>query len=219
MNKPKTNVITFIKRNAAYIILALCILAIGLSVTFAIIGGSKDLMPEGNNPSIETPNPDDKPDETPDDNPTTNPDENPTVETITFIMPVSNPSKINDYSDTMVFNSTLDRFSTHKALDFFVEEGAPVYAVWDGVVESVTNDVLKGVTVVLDHGNGLKTVYNSLADVDAVTEGQRLNKGDVLGEASVTNRQEHADGAHLHFEVMEDGVVIDPAKYLTIDEK
>ena len=46
-----------------------------------------------------------------------------------------------------------------------------------------------------------------------------MKKGDKIGEASVTNRQEYKSGAHLHFEVSEKGVSVDPAKYLTFDEK
>ena len=41
----------------------------------------------------------------------------------------------------------------------------------------------------------------------------------MIGEVSVSNRTEYKDGAHLHFEVMEDGVLIDPIKYLAIEEK
>ena len=143
----------------------------------------------------------------------------PVQETITFIMPVSEVTSISEYTTTMVFNSTLDRYQTHTAIDFYAQEGTPVYAVWKGTIESVTNDLLKGVTVIIDHGNGLKTVYNSLADGDAVSVGQTVKQGDIIGEVSVTNRQEYGEGAHLHFEVLENGVVIDPIKYLTIDEK
>jgi murein DD-endopeptidase MepM/ murein hydrolase activator NlpD len=119
----------------------------------------------------------------------------------------------------MVFNSTLDRYQVHNAIDFYAQEGTPVYAVYDGTIESVTNDLLKGVTVTIDHGNGLKTVYNSLADGETVIVGQTVKQGDIIGEVSVTNRQEYGEGAHLHFQVLENGQVIDPAKYLTLDEK
>jgi murein DD-endopeptidase MepM/ murein hydrolase activator NlpD len=73
--------------------------------------------------------------------------------------------------------------------------------------------------VTIDHGNGLKTVYNSLADGDSVTEGQVVKAGDVIGQVSVTNRQEYKSGAHLHFEVLENGDSIDPIKYLNMDNK
>jgi murein DD-endopeptidase MepM/ murein hydrolase activator NlpD len=105
------------------------------------------------------------------------------------------------------------------ALDFFAEEGTKVFAVYDGVIESVGQDFLTGTTITIDHGNGLKTVYNSLADGDNVVVGQRVKSGDVIGEVSLTNRQEYGEGAHLHFQVFENGEVIDPAKYLNFNEK
>jgi murein DD-endopeptidase MepM/ murein hydrolase activator NlpD len=126
---------------------------------------------------------------------------------------------MTEYSETMVWSSTLNRFSSHTAIDFFANEGSSVFAVYDGVVKSVETSVLKGTTITIDHGNGLLTVYNSLADGDSVTVGQKVSKGQVIGQVSVTNRQEYKDGAHLHFEVIENGENIDPIKYLDIAEK
>ena len=78
---------------------------------------------------------------------------------------------------------------------------------------------MQGVTITIDHGNGLKTIYNSLADAESVFQGQTVKQGDVIGEVSTSNRQEYKDGAHLHFEVLENGEKVDPLKYLLIEEK
>ena len=134
-------------------------------------------------------------------------------------MPVTNPTAIGAFSDTMVWCSTLNRFESHLAIDFYADEGTSVLAAYDGTVESVESTFLEGVTVTIDHGNGLKTVYNSLLDADTVAVGQTVSQGDIIGDVSVSNRQEYKDGAHLHFEVVENGEIIDPAKYLSIDEK
>ena len=61
--------------------------------------------------------------------------------------------------------------------------------------------------------------YNSIAENDNLFVGQKVKQGTVIGTVSVTNRQEYKSGAHLHFETIENGEVIDPAKYLTIEEK
>ena len=79
--------------------------------------------------------------------------------------------------------------------------------------------MLKGVTVIIDHGNDLCSIYNSLADGISVSVGQMVNQGDVIGQVSTTNRREYLDGPHLHFEVEENGELINPRKYLWIDEK
>ena len=223
----------FFKRNGLYLLLALCIIAIGLSVALSLVGRNENNDPNNSiNNGItgdddnETPNGDGNGDENGDGNEddkpsngTTDDGETPVVKVITFVMPVTNATKITEYSDTMVFNSTLNRFSSHKAMDIFAEEGTEVYAVYEGTIENVENSLLSGVTVTIDHGNGLKTIYNSLEDAEDVFIGQKVAQGDVIGYVSTTNKQEYKEGAHLHFEVEENGVIIDPSKYLTINEK
>lgn len=204
--------ISFIKRNAVYIVVALCILAVGLTVTFSLLANDRKSI------TVETPIVNDTPvDETPvvPDTPV----DKPVEEIIEFMLPVANYTSIEHYSDTMVFNSTLKRYSAHKATDFIAPEGSKVYCVWNGKVESIENTLLQGVSITVDHGNGLKTVYNSLADGNAVKVGQTLKKGDVIGEVSATNRQESFKSAHLHFEVVENGNSIDPIKYMVLEEK
>ncbi len=225
MKQTESKALNFFKRNAVYLILAFCILAIGLSVTLVLVHRNNEAQQlenplEQEDPSDNTdlPSGPEEPDDPVDVPGTEEPDE-PVIDVIEFIMPVENATEIAGYSESMVFNSTLGRFSAHTAIDFFAAEGTPVYAVEDGTVESVTNGILEGVTVIIDHGDGLKTVYNSLADPDEVSVGQKVARGDKIGEVSVTNRQEYKDGAHLHFEVTENGETIDPGKYLVFEEK
>ena len=78
---------------------------------------------------------------------------------------------------------------------------------------------MQGTTITIDHGNGLYSIYNSLADGDSVSVGKSVNQGDEIGQVSVSNRQEYKAGAHLHFEVKENGQLVDPAKYLESQEK
>ena len=228
MKKANGKFVLFLKKNALWLILSFCILAVGLSVTLMMVtGGDAGTQIEKPNDNDDDNKPGDNDDNKPGDNDDNDEDvivpgddDNEPVDTvIVFAMPVENATSIGEYSETMVFNSTLSRFSTHLAIDFFAPEGTDVLAAYDGVVESVTNDLLKGYTVTIDHGNGLKTIYNSLADGDAVTTGQKVAKGDVIGKVSVTNRQEYKSGAHLHFEVMENNELIDPETYLVFDEK
>ena len=193
MKKSNGRLIMFMRRNAVYLVLALCIVAVGLSITFMLLSDASvdSTLDSGKNPPvIETP---------------IEPDE-----------PVVKP---DDPTERMVFNSTLGHYSAHLAVDFYAPEGTEVVAVYDGTIKSVESSLLKGTTVTIDHGNGLYSVYNSLADGDAVVVGQSVKQGDVIGEVSVTNRQEYKSGAHLHFEVTENGTTIDPAKYLEFDEK
>ena len=220
MQKTNNKILGFIKRNAFYLILSLCIIAVGVSLLL-VLTGKENRLPS-NQVGVETPG--DSNLEKPNENepPVDNinpPEEVPVVKPIEFINPVEDSTAIVDYSEQMVFNSTLNRYSAHLAIDFIANEGAEVSAVYDGVVSKVETTFLQGTTITIDHGNGLFSVYNSLADGDMVSVGKSVKQGDVIGLVSATNRQEADKGAHLHFSVIESGEVIDPAKYLTLDNK
>ena len=210
MRKNKRSLTMFLRRNAVYLVLGLCILAVGLSITFMLLTNKNDLSLKVDNSQIVNPMPDDNNAET----------ENSAVnKPIYFIVPIANPTSVGEYSETMVYNSTLNRYSAHLAVDYYAPEGTDVLAVFDGSVLSVETTFLQGTTITIDHGNGLYSIYNSLADGDSVSVGQKVSQGDVIGQVSTTNRQEYKNGAHLHFEVKENGTLIDPAKYLESQEK
>lgn len=219
MKEKPNKALIFLRRNAIYIVLALCIVAVGLSIALMTATQKENFGNIDDIPTITDPN-----DKDPSDGPGNSEGDKPPVEEpvdvpVEFIMPVANPTSISEYSEQMVFNSTLNRYGAHKAIDFFATEGTDVLAVFDGTIVSVENTLLNGTTIVIDHGDGLKTVYNSLEDGELVTVGQQVKKGDVIGAVSLSNKQEYKSGAHLHFEVIENDKVIDPAKYLNLDLK
>ena len=222
----------FLKKNAVYLVLALCVLAIGLSITLVMVNSSDPISQHASTvddtPTITEPTDDpttpvndptnNEPTE-PVDDPTPGGNEVPVVKVVTFVSPVNDFTSVEDYTDTLAYNATLKRFEAHKAMDFFAEEGADVFAVYDGVISDIETTLLTGTTVTVDHGDGLYTIYNSLADGESVFVGQAISKGAKIGEVSVSNRQEAAGGAHLHFQVKENGSFINPAKYLSLEEK
>lgn len=213
MKKTQSKTTEFMKKNAIYFVMGLCIIAIGFSILYMVLPVDNDLT---NKPDVDVSTPI-EPDDT--DEGSDIPDDEPVQKPVVFIMPVSSPDSIVEYTETMVWSSTMSRYSAHLAIDFFAPEGTDVLAVYDGTVESVENTLLTGYTVTINHGNGLKTVYNSLADGDCVVVGQTVKSGDVIGQVSVTNRQEYKSGAHLHFETVENGEKINPEKYLDLDNK
>ncbi len=214
MNKSTAKIVAFFRKNAIYCILAFCILAVGLSVALMLVNRPdvQDQFVNQGGQLTDDPLDVEKPDDP------LQPDE-PVVQVVTFIMPVDGVTEIGEYCETVAFNQTLGIYEAHRAIDFYAQEGSEVYAVYDGVVESIESSVLHGVTICINHGNGLKTYYNSIMDGDAVVVNQKVKQGDVIGEVSVTNRQEYKSGAHLHFSVTENGQTIDPATYLTFEEK
>ena len=135
-----------------------------------------------------------------------------------MIMPVETVSVVNDYG--FYHNKTLNNYYEHKGVDFTAEVGAEVLAVEDGVVENIyLNDVLTGTEVIIDHGDGVKTVYRFVDVAEGLTVGAEVKKGDVIATVAEATGEEYKDGAHLHFEVQKDGAQVDPASYLTFEEK
>ena len=89
-----------------------------------------------------------------------------------------------------------------------------------GTIESIyKDDILLGTEIVVDHGNGLKTMYRFVSEAEGLKVGDTVEKGDVIATVAEANGNEYKDGAHLHFEIMQDGKTIDPALRLPLDEK
>lgn len=135
-----------------------------------------------------------------------------------MIAPVEAATVGNDYG--FHHSQTLGWYCLHEGIDFTAAAGTEVLAADDGVVESVyKEDLLLGTEIVISHGDGLKTVYRFVTETDGLTVGQTVKKGDVIATVAAPTGNEYKDGAHLHFEVMENGKVVDPTKYLTLEEK
>lgn len=120
-----------------------------------------------------------------------------------------------DFSDSqLVYSKTLDMWTTHEGLDIKAEEGSQVRAVMDGIISEVTNDPQWGMTIAIDHGGGVTTIYSNLSTLDMVTLGQEVKKGDVISGIGRTAIIEIVEEPHLHFEIMKDGKSLDPKIYL-----
>ncbi len=147
------------------------------------------------------------------------PDDEPVIEQPEeFISPVSIVSVINEYG--FYYNKTLGNYYEHMGVDFSAAEGSDVYAVASGTVESVyTSDVLVGTQITIDHGDGVKSVYQYVEAKEGLKAGDQVKQGDVIATVAEANGSEYKDGAHLHFEVFENGANVDPAEYLTLEEK
>jgi len=99
-------------------------------------------------------------------------------------------------------------------IDIAASRGTAVKAVADGVVIDVYEDPRLGFTVVIDHENGLKTVYSNLASGDMVVPNQIVTQGESIGSVGNTASFEIALEPHLHFEVLKDDQIVDPKLYL-----
>jgi murein DD-endopeptidase MepM/ murein hydrolase activator NlpD len=98
----------------------------------------------------------------------------------------------------------------HSALDISTEKGQPVFATANAIVASASWSGNYGNLLVLDHGFGLQTRYGHLSAF-AVNVGDMVKRGDVIGYVGATGR---ATGAHLHYEVLANGQLINPLQLL-----
>ena len=135
-----------------------------------------------------------------------------------MVAPVETVAVLNDYG--FYHNKTLNSYYEHAGIDFTASAGTQVMAVESGTIESIyKDDILLGTEIVVDHGNGLKTVYRFVSEAEGLKVGDKVEKGDVIATVAEANGNEYKDGAHLHFEIMQDGKTIDPALRLPLDEK
>ena len=122
-------------------------------------------------------------------------------------------------TDALVWSPTMNDYRTHAGVDISGELGAPVYAVADGTIESVFTDPFMGVCIRIDHGDGIKSCYRNLADVipESIAAGKTVQAGQVIGAIGETAIEEIAEDVHLHFELTQNDVYLDPADYLTYE--
>lgn len=100
-------------------------------------------------------------------------------------------------------------------IDYVKDEVFDVIAIAKGTVTLVSEDDLLGKTIHVEHENGLVSIYQSLSEID-VKKGDMLAQGQVIGKSG-TNKMDNELGNHLHFEIYENGMAVDPNNYLNKD--
>ena len=219
---------TFMERRGFYIALAVCLVGIG-SAAYVAVNSSMNLLtqkPDTSSYSNSTANASsaDQTNNTVSGIPKNNPSSSTisassqtqsavnTTEPATtlYVMPVQGNIYNKFSGDTLVFDTTMNDWRVHDWIDIAAASGTPVHAAADGVVADVYVDANTGETVVIDHGNGLKSIYCNLTSGVTVTKGRKLNAGDVIGAVGSTATDECADQSHLQFEMTKDGILVDP---------
>lgn len=129
---------------------------------------------------------------------------------LVYTMPVTGSVLTSFSGDKPVFDKTMNDWRTHDGVDIAATEGTPVKACASGTVSDVKVDDEMGQEVVIDHGNGLKSIYANLTNQVTVKKGQSVDAGDTIGCVGETAESEIAVAPHLHFEMTKNGSNIDP---------
>ncbi len=97
----------------------------------------------------------------------------------------------------------------HRGVDYAAATGTPIMAAGDGRISFIGTQRGYGRTIILDHGNGITTLYAHMSRFGRFGRGARVRQGDVIGHVGATGL---ASGPHLHYEFRIKGVHRDPLK-------
>lgn len=109
----------------------------------------------------------------------------------------------------MRFHPILKIRIMHEGIDVVADYGTPVYATGDGTISYVGQRGGYGTAIEIDHGFGYSTVYGHLSK-PLVVEGQKVKRGQVI---ALSGNSGLSTGPHLHYEVIKNGVHVDPTAY------
>ncbi len=138
----------------------------------------------------------------------------------TYVSPLANFTILKEYNDTeLMFNASLNRWEAHKSMDLGASDGEKVLSVASGEVSEVYNNYLEGNVVVIKHANGMQSVYGSLGDNVLVKVGDKVSAGQTIGTVSTSAKGEYINQSHLHFELLRNGLQIDPVTYIPLSDK
>lgn len=132
-----------------------------------------------------------------------------------FLMPIKEGEIIKEYAkDSFVYSETLEEWITHLGVDIKADKATVVKASAAGTVTNIKNDPRYGLSVIIEHTNGYKTIYSNLLTAEFVEIGESVEQGQTLGTVGATATFEIADESHLHFEILKDDENVDPTIYL-----
>ena len=121
---------------------------------------------------------------------------------------------LNKYSQSAVYSKTMDDWRAHIGIDYAAQTGTSVCAAYEGVVEKIYDDVLWGKCIEINHGQSIISVYRNLGSKISVKEGDRVSAGQAIATVGKSADIESKETAHLHFEIWQEGMPINPESYV-----
>lgn len=125
------------------------------------------------------------------------------------IAPVAEP-----YVISRAYGASIDPFTgmekAHYGIDFVAEKGNYVFATADGIIEKAEEHPLWGKRLIIDHGDGIKTILAHLGSTK-INQGKKVSRGDIIGTMGISGL---SSGPHLHYEIRIDGNPVNPYDYM-----
>jgi len=131
-----------------------------------------------------------------------------------YIWPIEGQIDVPYSVTALIYNTKMGDWRTHDGVDIAAPLGTQVLAVCAGQVEKVYTDDMGGMTVIIQHAGGLRSIYSNLAAVPTVYEGDNVMTGEVIGAVGTTAAGETKDNPHLCFKMTLDGQSVNPSDYL-----
>lgn len=131
-----------------------------------------------------------------------------------FSIPVEGEIMRSYAKDSLIYSETLEEWIVHLGIDIKADRTTVVKSSEAGTVTAIKNDPRYGLTIIIEHVNGYKTVYSNLLTTEFVSEGETVEKGQSIGTVGNSAAFEIVDEPHLHFEILKDDVNVDPNIYL-----
>lgn len=133
----------------------------------------------------------------------------------TFINPIEKGEVSKEFAkENLVYSDTLKEWVTHMGVDIKADKATVVKAASEGIVKDIKNDPRYGLTIIIEHDNGYKTIYANLLTTEFVSEGEKVKQGQTIGTVGDTGVYEVVDEPHLHFEILKDNENMNPADFI-----
>lgn len=117
-------------------------------------------------------------------------------------------------TDSLVFSDTLQEWITHNGVDIKADKTSVVTSACDGTIEAIKNDPRYGLTVIISHEDGYKTIYSNLLTAEFVVQGEKVKCGQTIGTVGNSASFEISDTYHLHFELLKDNEYQNPTNFI-----
>lgn len=131
-----------------------------------------------------------------------------------YIFPVKGEIIMEYSMDMPIYWKTLDQYMTHSGIDIASPVGTPVQTCAGGTVTKIEENDKMGVTVEVNHGNGIISVYSNLAADGLIELGEVIRQGTVIGKIGQSAMFEFESPDHLHFEMRLNEAPVDPGDYI-----